>query len=76
MTRMQVPPRKQVFPWQLSRACLADRAMGLELQLIELTRLRAIAVDSGDSVSAHDREISEILRNLASDTTACGEFAA
>jgi len=50
--------------------------MGLELQLIELTRLRAIAVDSGDSVSAHDREISEILRNLASDATACGEFAA
>ncbi|WP_426570642.1 hypothetical protein [Aquihabitans sp. McL0605] len=62
-TNAATPP--PLFPWQEGRACQADRAMGLELELIELVRARSLALGAGRSVETHDREIGQVHRDLA-----------
>ena len=58
---MDAPSRRPIFPWQVPHACAEDRAMGLELELIELVRSRSLARDRGRSVEPFDRDIDQVL---------------
>ncbi len=57
----------QRFPWQEGRACREDRAMGLELELIELVHRREIAEAVGDPLAALDAAITATMTELASE---------
>ena len=59
------------FPWQTGRAWSEDRAMGLELELIELVRLREVARDEGavHAVTGLDERIEDTMIALASVPT-------
>lgn len=54
----------QPFPWEIGHASPDDRAMGLELELIELTRRRGEAVAGTESAARLDREIDRTLAEL------------
>lgn len=58
------------FPWEESHAAPEDRAVGVELQLIDLVAQRA-AISAGDArASVIDREIDQLLTELGSITPA------
>lgn len=50
-------------PWQRGHATPADRAVGLELQLIELHRQRKTADE--EHIAAVDAEIMSVIEELA-----------
>lgn len=60
---------EEQFPWEEGRAAPEDRALGLELELIELVRRRDDIADAADPESvALDREILAVqdeLRDVA-----------
>ncbi|MGN6693642.1 MAG: hypothetical protein ACTHN0_05645 [Aquihabitans sp.] len=58
------------FPWQDGHACHEDRAMGLELELIELVRQRDEAKGSVDAVERVDRQIDDVMARLAAEAVA------
>jgi hypothetical protein len=58
------------FPWQEGHACREDRAMGFELELIELVNRRKIAESAGDPVDvlgALDAQIEATMIDLATE---------
>lgn len=59
------------FPWEVGRAAPADRALGLELELIELVRRHDDIFDSADpEAHALARQIATVqheLQNLVAD---------
>lgn len=57
------------FPWQQPRACHDDRAMGLELELIELVRCRDEAVTDGASTERLDVQIDDVMGALAREAS-------
>jgi len=63
------------FPWEEGRACPEDRALGIELELIELVHQREVADADRDVV--HVREIDDTMDDLvavaASAAAAYGE---
>jgi len=63
------PPTPAPFPWQQPRACHDDRAMGLELELIELVRRREEAVGDGTSTERLDDQIDDVMAALASEAS-------
>ena len=60
-------PPTPSFPWQRARACHDDRAMGLELELIELVRRRKVAAHEGVPTDVLEREIEEVMAALAAE---------
>ena len=55
------------FPWETAHAAPEDRAVGLELELIELVRRReALADPAGFEGAALDAEIDLVLAELGS----------
>jgi hypothetical protein len=63
------PPTPAPFPWQQPRACHDDRAMGLELELIELVRCRDEAVADGASTERLDAQIDDVMAALAREAS-------
>lgn len=63
------PPTPAPFPWQQPRACHDDRAMGLELELIELVRCREESVADGASTDRLDDQIDDVMAALASEAS-------
>lgn len=61
----QAAPR---FPWEEGRACGPDRALGLELELIELVHARDGA--DGDEAALIDRQIDATMADLAAEAAA------
>lgn len=51
-------------PWVDGHASPEDRALGFELELIELMRRRAEAVDGTEEADALDGEIAAVRRDL------------
>ena len=60
------------FPWEEGRACREDRAMGLELELIELVQRRRSAAAHGDPVERLDDQIDEVMSDLAAEAAILG----
>ncbi|HEX2576471.1 MAG TPA: hypothetical protein VHK88_09000 [Aquihabitans sp.] len=59
------------FAWEEAHAAPEDRAVGLELELIELVARRKALVDEyGGEARALDAEIEHVLAELGSITTA------
>lgn len=57
------------FPWEEAHAAPEDRAVGLELELIELVHRRTSILDEYDGeAQALDREIDQTLAQLGSIT--------
>lgn len=54
----------QPFPWEIGHASPDDRAMGLELELIELVRRRGEAVAGSSVADLLDREIDRTVAEL------------
>lgn len=54
----------EAYPWEVGHASPEDRAMGLELELIELEHTREVAEDHGDPVAPIEDEISEVIEEL------------
>lgn len=52
------------YPWETSAVLPEDKAMGLELELIELEHERDEAEHEGAPVEAIDEEITEVLDEL------------
>lgn len=61
------PTGMDTAPWQSGHAAPEDRALGLELELIELVRQRSDAEAESDRVVADrlETEIDGVLRELA-----------
>lgn len=59
------------FPWEEGHACPQDRALGLELELIELVH----ALDGADPVRAAqlDQQIEAAMADLASEAAVAAE---
>lgn len=55
------------FPWEEAHACHEDRAMGFELELIELVHQRELAEAEGAPVTALDRQIDAVMAELAAE---------
>jgi hypothetical protein len=55
----------ETYPWEVGHASEEDRAMGLELELIELQRTRELAEEHGEAVDPIEEEITEVLGELA-----------
>ena len=55
----------ETYPWEVGHAAGEDRAMGLELELIELQRTRELAEEHGEPVDPIEEEITEVLGELA-----------
>ncbi|WP_421118621.1 hypothetical protein ACE2AJ_14790 [Aquihabitans daechungensis] len=68
MSTPNPPATTKPFPWQEGHACREDRAMGFELELIELVHRREIAVERGEAVDALDQQIDEIMGDLAAES--------
>ncbi len=62
------------FPWEEGRACPEDRALGIELELIELVHQREVADADRDVV--HVREIDEQIDATMDDLVAVAASAA
>lgn len=56
------------FPWEESHAAPEDRAVGLELELIELVRRRRALLDEGTEAATLDSEIDVVVAELGSLT--------
>lgn len=55
----------QPFPWEVAHAAPQDRALGLELELIELVRRRReVAVAADPDAVRLDREIDRTIAEL------------
>lgn len=64
-------PTTGPFPWEEAHAAPEDRAVGLELELIELVRRRGDIVDAtSPEAQALDREIEATLTQLGQVTPA------
>lgn len=61
------PPPPTPFPWQQPKACHDDRAMGLELELIELVRQRDETVADGGSTEQLEAQIDDVMADLAEE---------
>ncbi|HWJ61048.1 MAG TPA: hypothetical protein VNS19_03685 [Acidimicrobiales bacterium] len=70
LTLKPATPTHEPFPWQDGHACHEDRAMGLELELIELVRRRDAAVEAQEPVEQVDREIDAVMAELAGEALA------
>lgn len=65
LRRRPAHQREQRFPWEIGHASPEDRALGLELQLIELNRRRRmIARPDHPEARRLDVEIEEVLVEL------------
>lgn len=70
MLALKPPATHRTFPWQDGRACHEDRAMGLELELIELVRQRDEAEPSVAAAERVDDLIDDVMRRLAVEASA------
>ena len=59
-------PTAPAVPWESGHAAPEERALGLELELIELRRRRAEVRDESADASALDREITAVTAELSS----------
>jgi hypothetical protein len=70
LTLKPSPTPQPTFPWQDGHACHEDRAMGLELELIELVRQRDEAGAPADAVARVDDQIADVMARLADEAVA------
>ena len=61
---MARPRRPQTFPWEIGHATPQDRAMGLELELIELGRRRQAVLVGDPEALRLDGEIDRTSAEL------------
>ncbi len=64
----EVPVGVGPFPWEEAHAAPEDRAVGLELELIELVCQRRLLLDDGVDARALDREIDLVVAELGALT--------
>ena len=60
------PPASATYAWEVPHASPEDRALGLELELIELVQQRRSSVLADGEILALDRDIDGVLVELAS----------
>jgi hypothetical protein len=65
MSTFTEPAAHPLAGWRSSRACLEDRAMGLELELIEAVRRRDLAERRGEDRTELERRIASLSEELA-----------